>query len=98
MIKWLMDVFSHPDLYGCLVIAGKTTVIYFFLVIGLRIMGKRELGQMNVYDLVLIIVLANAVQNAMVGNDNSLLGGIVAATTLLFWNRLLPCSWHVRPN
>lgn len=88
MIKWLMDVFSHPDLYGCLVIAGKTTVIYFFLVIGLRIMGKRELGQMNVYDLVLIIVLANAVQNAMVGNDSSLLGGIVAATTLLFWNRL----------
>lgn len=87
--RWLSDVFSHPDLHGALAIAGKTTVIYFFLVLGLRLMGKRELGQMTVYDLVLIIVLANAVQNAMVGNDNSLLGGIVAALTLLFWNRVV---------
>jgi uncharacterized membrane protein YcaP (DUF421 family) len=51
-------------------------------------MGKRELGQMNIYDLVLVIVLANAVQNAMVGDDNSLVGGIVSATTLLVLNRL----------
>jgi len=86
--KWLADVFTHPDLKGSLEIAAKTTVIYFFLVAGLRLLGKRELGQMNIYDLVLIIVLANAVQNAMVGNDNSLIGGLVAAITLLIWNRL----------
>lgn len=88
MSRWLADVFSHPDLRGALLIAGKTTIIYFFLVAGLRLLGKRELGQMNIYDLVLIIVLANAVQNSMVGNDNSLIGGIVAAVTLLIWNRL----------
>ncbi len=88
MADWLKLVFTHPSLHGALAIALKTTVIYFFLVIGLRLMGKRELGQMNIYDLVLIIVLANAVQNSMVGNDNSLVGGIVAAVTLLVWNRL----------
>jgi uncharacterized membrane protein YcaP (DUF421 family) len=65
------------------VIAGKTAVIYGFLVLGLRLLGKRTLGQMNIYDLVVIIVLANAVQNAMFGNDTSLVGGLVAATILL---------------
>jgi uncharacterized membrane protein YcaP (DUF421 family) len=84
----IAEIFSHPDLKGGLDIAGKTTVIYFFLVAGLRLLGKRELGQMNIYDLVLIIVLANAVQNAMVGDDNSLIGGIIAAITLLLWNKL----------
>ena len=85
---WLTAVFSHPDPRGMLLIAGKTTIIYFFLVVGLRLLGKRELGQMTIYDLVLIIVLANAVQNAMVGDDNSLVGGLVSATTLLILNRL----------
>ena len=71
-----------------LAIAGKTTVIYLFLVAGLRLLGKRELGQMTIYDLVLVIVLANSVQNAMVGDDTTLVGGLVAATVLLFLNRL----------
>lgn len=88
LIKWLADVFSHPTLSGGAVIAGKTAAIYVFLVLGLRLLGKRELGQMNVYDLVLIIVLANAVQNAMIGDDTSLVGGLVAALTLLALNRL----------
>src|SRR5436305_5595335 len=85
---WLVEIFTHPDPRGLLIIVGKTTVVYLFLVGGLRILGKRELGQMNIYDLVLIIVLANAVQNAMVGNDSTLVGGIVAAVTLLLLNRL----------
>ena len=89
LAQWLNDVFSHPDARGLMLIAAKTAVIYFFLVAGLRLMGKRELGQMNIYDLVLVIVLANAVQNAMVGDDTTLLGGIVAALTLLVLNRLL---------
>ena len=89
MTEWLGAVFSHPKTVNdALIIAGKTTVIYLFLVLGLRLLGKRELGQMNIYDLVLIIVLANAVQNSMVGDDNSLAGGIVAAITLLVLNRL----------
>ncbi len=88
MHDWLNEVFSHPSVTGVLVIAGKTAVIYFFLVAGLRFFGKRELGQMNIYDLVLIVVLANAVQNAMVGNDNTLAGGLVAACTLLALNRM----------
>jgi uncharacterized membrane protein YcaP (DUF421 family) len=85
--QWVADIFSHPDLAGALVIAGKTAVVYLFLIAGLRLLGKRELGQMSVYDLVLIVVIANAVQNAMVGPDNSLGGGLVAAATLLLMNR-----------
>lgn len=88
MSHWLAEVFSHPDPRGALIIAGKTAVIYLFLVAGLRLVGKRQLGQMNIYDLVLIIVLANAVQNAMVGDDNTLAGGLVAAAVLLLLNRL----------
>ena len=90
MGEWLALVFSHPNTwYDALLIAGKTSVIYVFLILGLRLLGKRELGQMTVYDLVLMIVLANSVQNAMVGEDSTLLGGIVSATTLIVLNRLL---------
>ena len=89
MPHWLSDVLSHPNTPAdAWIIAGKTAVIYVFLVLGLRLLGKRELGQMNIYDLVLIIVLANAVQNAMVGNDTTLFGGLIAALTLLLLNRL----------
>lgn len=86
--KWLAEVFSHPDPLGLLAIAAKSAVIYVFLVVGLRLLGKRELGQMTIYDLVLIVVLANSVQNAMVGDDTTLVGGLVAALTLLVMNRL----------
>ena len=71
---------------GAAVIAGKTAVIYAFLVIGLRLFGKRELGQLSLYDLVLVIILGNAVQNAMINNDNTLGGGLVAALVLLSLN------------
>lgn len=85
--QWLAAVFTSPDPVGLLVIAAKTALIYVFLIAGLRLLGRRELGQMTIYDLVLIVVLANAVQNAMVGSDTSLLGGLVAALTLLLLNR-----------
>jgi uncharacterized membrane protein YcaP (DUF421 family) len=88
MSEWLAKVFDHPDLNGIAIIAAKTLVIYAFLIAGLRLLGKRELGQMNIYDLVLIIVLGNAVQNAMMNNDNSLVGGLVASTVLLIANRV----------
>ncbi len=94
--QWLAQVFSHPDLLGALVIAGKTAIIYVFLIVGLRLLGKRELGQMSVYDLILIVVIANAVQNAMIGQDNSLGGGLVAALALLILNRVF--TWLMVQN
>jgi uncharacterized membrane protein YcaP (DUF421 family) len=74
---------------GLLEIAFRTFVVYLVVVIGLRIFGKRELGQMSPFDLVLILTLSNAVQNAMTGPNTSLTGGIVSAATLLFTNWLL---------
>jgi len=85
----LHQVFDHPSAHGALVIAAKTAVIYAFLIVGLRLLGKRELGQMSLYDLVLIIILGNAVQNAMINNDNTLGGGVVAAIVLLVMNRVV---------
>jgi len=67
-------------------IALRTAVVYVALLVGLRVAGKRELGQMTVFDLVVLLVIANAVQNAMVGDDTSLTGGLIAAATLLVLN------------
>jgi uncharacterized membrane protein YcaP (DUF421 family) len=65
----------------------RSAVVYITLFIGLRLMGKRELGQMTVFDLVVVLLLANAVQNAMVGPDTSLWGGLIAAAVLLLLNK-----------
>jgi uncharacterized membrane protein YcaP (DUF421 family) len=64
----------------------RTAVVYVVVLVLLRIAGKRELGQMSPVDLVVILVIANAVQNAMTGGDNSLLGGVIAASTLVAVN------------
>jgi len=64
----------------------RTALIYLAVLVGLRVAGKRELGQMTVFDLVVILLIANAVQNAMVGPDTSVPGGILAAFTLLALN------------
>ena len=64
----------------------RTAVVYLTVLILLRVAGKRELGQMTPFDLVVILVIANAVQNAMTGGDNSLIGGILAASTLTIVN------------
>jgi uncharacterized membrane protein YcaP (DUF421 family) len=84
----LEKIFDYPDAHGIFLIIAKTVVIYLFLIAGLRLLGKRELGQMTIYDLVMIVVLGNAVQNAMINNDNTLCGGLISATTLLLLNRL----------
>jgi uncharacterized membrane protein YcaP (DUF421 family) len=70
-------------------VALRTSVVYLALYLGLRLAGKRELGQMTVFDFVLLLLIANAVQNAMVGADTSLAGGLVAAAILLLLNRLV---------
>ena len=64
-------------------------IIYVFLIVLLRLTGKRQVGQMAPFDLVLLLVLSNAVQNAMNGGDNSVLGGIVSAVTLVAANWLV---------
>ena len=67
-------------------IVVRTIVVYLTVLLLLRLAGKRELGQMSVIDLVVILVIANAVQNSMNGGDTSLLGGIIAAATLVAMN------------
>ncbi|HSU87366.1 MAG TPA: DUF421 domain-containing protein, partial [Terriglobia bacterium] len=64
----------------------RPLIVYFFLVIGLRLAGKRELAQLNPFDLVVLLTLSNTVQNAIIGNDNSVTGGLIGATTLLIVN------------
>jgi len=67
----------------------RAAVVYLAIWVGLRLSGKREMGQMTLFDLVMLLLLANAVQNAMVGPDTSLTGGVVAAGVLLALNAAL---------
>jgi uncharacterized membrane protein YcaP (DUF421 family) len=64
----------------------RPVIVYVFLVLLLRIFGKRELAQLNPFDLVVLLSLSNTVQNAIIGDDNSLLGGLIGAFTLLAIN------------
>ena len=64
----------------------SSAVIYLFIIVAIRIFGKKELSQLSVMDLVFVLLISNAVQNAMVGSDSSLLGGLLAATTLFILN------------
>src|SRR5215467_13259267 len=64
----------------------RPILVYFFLIVGLRLAGKRELAQLNAFDLVVLLTISNTVQNAIIGNDNSVLGGLIGAATLLVVN------------
>ena len=66
----------------------RPVIVYFFLVVMLRLSGKRELVQLNPFDLVVLLTLSNTVQNAIIGDDNSLAGGLLGATSLLAVNYL----------
>ena len=67
----------------------RPLVVYVFLVVALRLAGKRELAQLNPFDLVVLLTLSNTVQNAIIGDDNSVTGGVIGATTLLALNYLV---------
>jgi uncharacterized membrane protein YcaP (DUF421 family) len=67
----------------------RPVVVYAFLVISLRLSGKRELVQLNPFDLVVLLTLSNTVQNAIIGEDNTVTGGIIGATSLLVVNYLV---------
>ena len=72
-----------------LAIAARTVIVVVFLIVGLRLLGKRQLGQMNIYDLALIMALANAVQNAMTSGNGNLSVGFVSAGALIVVGKLL---------
>jgi uncharacterized membrane protein YcaP (DUF421 family) len=67
----------------------RPILVYAFLVAALRVCGKRELAQLNPFDLVVLLSLSNTVQNAIIGNDNSLTGGLIGASALLTMNYLV---------
>ncbi len=72
-----------------LAVIGRSIVIYLFIILAIRLFGKKELAQLSIIDLVFILLLSNAVQNAMVGDNTSLLGGVAAASGLFIANWLL---------
>ncbi|MCY1506461.1 hypothetical protein D9M68_407120 [compost metagenome] len=70
-------------------IALRSLAVYTFMLVAIRLTGKKEFSQLNTIDVVLILLISNAVQNAMVGNNTSLLGGLAAAAVLFILNYLL---------
>src|SRR5215212_11916999 len=93
MLPVLWDELSLQEMFRLTVpLAEKMLrpiVIYVFLVIALRIFGKRELAQLNPFDLVVLLSLSNTVQNAIIGDDNTVTGGLLGAFTLLLVNYLV---------
>lgn len=70
-------------------IAIRSSSVYIFMIVAFRLFGKRELSQLSIGDLVLIVLISNAVQNAMVGDNTTLSGGLMAATVLFLLNMVL---------
>jgi uncharacterized membrane protein YcaP (DUF421 family) len=88
----LMHTLSHDMFVLGLPVAEKILrpiLVYVFLIVGLRLAGKRELAQLNPFDLVVLLTLSNTVQNAIIGDDNSVTGGVIGASTLLIVNYVL---------
>lgn len=89
MDKILHDMFSIGSALFVLEKILRPMFIYFFLLIGLRLAGKRELAQLNPFDFIVLMTLSNTVQNAIIGDDNTLIGGMIGATSLLGVNYLV---------
>ena len=93
MPEWL----ASQKMWGDIFVVGapiaekilRPMLVYVFLVVALRVFGKRELAQLNPFDLVVLLSLSNTVQNAIIGNDNSLSGGLIGALALLAINYLV---------
>src|SRR6059036_1632437 len=86
------DLF-HPDV-SILEKIIRPILVYGFLIVGLRLAGKRELAQLNPFDLVVLLTLSNAVQNAIIGDDNSVTGGIIGGAILLVVNYAVVCFFY----
>lgn len=84
------------ELTGYWLIVFSTAVVYIFIIVALRLFGKTEIAQLSVVDLVFILLISNAVQNAMVGPDATLAGGLIAATTLFVMDFLFKtCLYRI---
>jgi uncharacterized membrane protein YcaP (DUF421 family) len=84
-----VDELLNPDPRALGLIVVRTLVVYLALFLLLRVTGKRQLGQLTPFDLVVLLIVSNAVQNAMVGSDTTLTGGLLAAATLVGANTAL---------
>lgn len=84
----MWDHLFYPDV-SVLEKVIRPIIVYAFLVVGLRLAGKRELAQLNAFDLIVLLTISNTVQNAIIGNDNSVSGGLIGAATLLALNALV---------
>jgi uncharacterized membrane protein YcaP (DUF421 family) len=93
MAEWLVSNTMWHDIFalGAPVVEKmlRPVAVYVFLVVSLRVFGKRELAQLNPFDLVVLLSLSNTVQNAIIGNDNSLTGGVIGAFTLMAMNYMV---------
>ncbi len=76
----------------------RPVIVYLFLIVFLRLFGKRELAQLNPFDLVVLLSLSNTVQNAMIGDDNSITGGVIGAFSLLAINYVLMWLLYKAPK
>src|SRR5437868_15266546 len=72
----------------------RPVIVYLFLLIGLRLAGKRELAQLNPFDLIVLLTLSNTVQNAIIGDDNTITGGVLGASALLSLNYCMVRFMH----
>ena len=77
------------DPISLLEIAGRSVAVYVAIILGIKIFGKKELSQLSVIDLVFILLISNSVQNAMVGSNTSLAGGVTVAASLFIVNYIL---------
>jgi len=89
---------THAYLWFLSLIAGRTAIVLLFLLIGLRFFGKRQIGQMNIYDLAMIMAIANAVQNAMTRGNGNVSVGIVSSGTLLLLGTALAFAFVRLPK
>jgi uncharacterized membrane protein YcaP (DUF421 family) len=78
-------------------IALRSLTVYLFLILAIRLAGRKELSQLSTTDLVFIILISNSVQNAMVGSDSSLMGGLIAAGTLFIANYIFKIAIYLSP-
>jgi len=76
----------------------RPILIYLFLLVGLRLAGRSELSQLNAFDFVVLLILSNTVQNAIIGNDTSFTGGVIGAIALLGFNKLLEWYFFTHPR
>jgi uncharacterized membrane protein YcaP (DUF421 family) len=94
LASWSDSLFTMPIPVGEKIV--RTIAVYLIVVVLLRIMGRRTVAQLNAFDLVVLLLLSNVVQNAIIGPDNSLLGGAIGVITLLLLNAGV--VWVVRRN